>query len=531
MLGENQLRIIFNIDGHQSTLDSPNQNAFGIPATSVFMENSVVIEVPSIEGVYKGKLENGKIVGTWEQTGQVFELILSKADKSPDKSLAKRLTGEIKLPGGAGLNLTLKVYEDIKGNLSATMDSPDQGAYGIKVSQIILDDESLKFEVESIQGDYSGTYNPDSGFYAGTWKQAGSELPLNLKENYEEEEILRPQEPERPFPYREENVSIFNKKAKINLAGTLTYPDSGKNFPAVVLISGSGPQNRDEEIFNHKPFLIISDYLTRNGIAVLRYDDRGVGESEGVFSEATTEDFSYDAEAALEFLKTRKEIDTSTIGLIGHSEGGLIAPMIANRNDNVDFIILMAGPGLPGDSIILRQSKLLMEAGGASEADIAKASELQKRIIDIVHSETDTLVIREKVVTAIKEMLEGTPEGEGTSETMIEAQAKRWVNNWMIYFLKYDPRPALRKIDIPVLAMIGEKDMQVTSEENLSETKKALEKSEASHFKLKELEGLNHLFQTAETGSTSEYGQIEETISPKALEMILNFIKENAALK
>ncbi len=529
-LGATQLKIEFSIDENGTTLNSPNQNVFEIPATSAIADTAIVIEVPSIQGTYRGTLEDGRISGTWEQMGKIYELDLTREDGVSEPAMIKRFSGELQLPGSGSLSLVLKVFEDLKGNLSATFDSPDQGAYGIPVSQIILDDESLKFEVSSIGGDYSGMFNTDSGFYSGTWAQAGSEFPLNLKENYDEEVINRPQEPERPFPYNEEEVSFMNESAEINLAGTFTYPDTGEKFPAVVLVSGSGAQNRDEEIFNHKPFLVLSDFLTRNGIAVLRYDDRGTAESGGKFAGATTEDFSYDAEAAVEYLSSRKEVDTSAIGIIGHSEGGIIAPMIANRNNEIDFLVLMAGPGLPGDSIILKQSKLLMRAGGASEEDIAKAGELQRKIVNIIHSETDTLEIRAKIVAEIKEMIKDTPEGEDVTDEIISSQAKRWVNTWMVYFLRYDPRPALKKLKIPVLAIIGGKDLQVPAEDNIPQLEKALKEAPTEKFKVIELPGLNHLFQTAETGSTIEYGQIEETISPKALNLMLDFIEENISI-
>ncbi|MCZ8215835.1 MAG: alpha/beta hydrolase, partial [Cyclobacteriaceae bacterium] len=253
---------------------------------------------------------------------------------------------------GTQLRVVFNIKQTENG-LSATLDSPDQGAKGIPTTASSFENGVLKIAIANLTVEYEGTLGSDN-IIVGTFKQAGQTFPMNLsKEKVEKEKIVRPQEPAKPYPYYSEDVTFENKSAGISLAGTLTLPKKEGIFPVVILISGSGPQNRDEELMGHKPFLVLSDHLTKNGIAVLRYDDRGTALSKGDFKTATSADFATDVEAAMAYLKTRKEINKKKIGLIGHSEGGLIAPMVASRSKDVSFIVLLAGPGIPGDSILL----------------------------------------------------------------------------------------------------------------------------------------------------------------------------------
>lgn len=279
------------------------------------------------------------------------------------------------------------------GKLTALLDSPDQGAKDIPVSDVIVKRDSISLIVSSIGGRFDGKYLQDSTKLVGVWKQGGGNFPLELANVEKIEEPKQPQEPKPPYPYNSEDVTFENKSAGVTLAGTFTFPKEGTQFPAVVLITGSGPQDRNETVFGHKPFLVISDYLTRNGIAVLRYDDRGVGGSTGNFSKATSLDFASDVEAAVDFLKTRNEVNKKEIGLIGHSEGGLIAPMVAAKDKNVAFIVLLAGPGLPGNKLLLLQSELLMKSEGEKPEKIQKAFNINKKIYSLVNSTSDTTII------------------------------------------------------------------------------------------------------------------------------------------
>ena len=327
----------------------------------------------------------------------------------------------------------------------------------------------------------------------------------------------RPQEPRKPYPYREEEVSYASMEEGIKLAGTLTFPESGGPFPAVLLISGSGAQNRDEEIMGHKLFLVLADYLTRRGIAVLRVDDRGVGGSSAGLPTATTLNYVQDVLGGVSYLKSRKEINPRGIGLIGHSEGGIIAPLAASRSGDVAFIVLMAGSGVSGREIILEQIKLLGKAGGASEQQIAENIKYENMVFDIL-SETPDNEAAEK---RISEALSGYPAGK---DAVQGAQMKAALSQWFRHFINYHPRPALEKVKCPVLAIFGEKDLQVSPRQNLPEIESALVAGGNKDFKVVELPGLNHLFQTCKTGSVSEYGQIEETISPVALELVSGWI-------
>ena len=436
--------------------------------------------------------------------------------------------GKLKVPGQE-LRIVFNIKENNNGTLTATMDSPDQGVKGIQVDTVIIFNDSIRLNVQVANGYYLARFEKDSLKLIGTWTQNGMSFPLSLSKTDKVEEIKRPQEPKKPYPYKEEEVKFENKEANIKLAGTLTLPETGNNFPAVVLITGSGPQDRNEALFNHKPFLVLADYLTRKGIAVLRYDDRGFGESEGNFGTATTKDFVSDALAAVDYLRTRKEINKNEIGLIGHSEGGLIAPWAAVKSNNIAFIVLMAGPGLPGEDILKMQTKLILKSNGLSDSFIQRTLELNEKIYNIIKTENDSLQLREKLDSLYDDYVNNLPEEEreklgNNPKKVFESQMSFITSPWFKFFLTYDPRPTLEKVKIPVLALNGEKDMQVPPKENLAAISEALEKGGNKNFKVEELKGLNHLFQTAKTGAPSEYAKIEETISPKALEIIGDWI-------
>jgi fermentation-respiration switch protein FrsA (DUF1100 family) len=392
----------------------------------------------------------------------------------------------------------------------------------------MFNDPNVKFIIVSIGGYYEGKFEGDS--IAGTWNQGGSSFPLTLKRSGEIEPPKRPQEPKPPFPYIEEDVSYENKEASLTIAGTFTYPGSGESFPAVILITGSGPQNRNEELLGHKPFFVLADHLTRNGIAVLRFDDRGIGKSTGEFSSATTKDFASDVIAGIEYLKSRKEVNKDKIGLIGHSEGGLIAPLVAVQSDDVDFIVLMAGPGMTGKEILRLQTTLILRANGTDEETITDNVETALKMYDIIINEKDSSVVREKLKKISDESYAEMSEEEkaqfGDPEIFFNQQVKVLLSPWFRFFLEYDPYPTLTKVKVPLLAINGEKDLQVPPKENLELIEKAMKEGGNENYKIAELKGLNHLFQEAETGSPNEYAKIEETMSFSALNLISDWIKE-----
>lgn len=426
------------------------------------------------------------------------------------------------------LRIVFKITEDEHGKLKATMDSPDQGAKDIPVDSVFYSDGKLKLVVNSVHGYYEGTYNPDSISFAGNWHQGEMSLSLNLKKVEKLEEVNRPQEPKPPFPYKVEDVIYENKSAGIKLGGTLTMPESGGPFAAVLLITGSGPQNRDEELFGHKPFLVLADYLTRQGIAVLRVDDRGIGESTGNFAASTSKDFESDVLSGVEYLKGRKEINPKEIGLIGHSEGGMIAPMAAVDSRDVAFIVLMAGPGITGAQIIITQTEAIQKLMGVPEDKIEQALETDKKMYNIILQDKDSVKTAAELKQAFEEsynkMSDEQKKEAGDPQVAFKGLLNRIMSPWFRYFIAYDPYPVLKKVKCPVLAINGSKDVQVLPEINLSAIKKALTDGGNKNFEVKELPGLNHLFQTADTGLPTEYGKIEETISPVALKTIGDWI-------
>ena len=431
---------------------------------------------------------------------------------------------------GMELRIVIHLSNDSTGALTGTMDSPDQGATGIPISEVRFNGDSLRLEVEVARGVFKGKFLADSLLFDGTWSQGGFSLPLKLAKVDKLPEIKRPQTPEKPYPYDEEDVSYKNGKADIELAGTLTTPRGDGPFPVVLLISGSGAQDRDGAIFNHKPFLVISDYLTRQGIAVLRVDDRGVGGSGGNVSQSTSEDFAGDVLAGIEFLKTRPKIDKTKIGLIGHSEGGIIAPMAAAQSKDVAYIVLMAGTGLPGDKILYLQAALIAKTAGATDEAIAENRAQQEQLFAVLKTEKDDSVAAIKLKEVIKKSIENLTEEQkkqaGDVESIADGQVKQINTPWFRFFLTYDPKTALKKVTCPVLAINGSKDLQVPPKENLQAIEQTLKAAGNENVTIKELPDLNHLFQTSETGSPTEYSKIEETIAPVALQIIGDWILE-----
>jgi uncharacterized protein len=441
--------------------------------------------------------------------------------QAPD--IAGSWEGTLEAPGGK-LRLRLHVARADGGVLSAKLDSVDQGALGIPVDQISLSDGVVKWAMQRLGASYEGKLSPAGDAIDGTMSQ-GMALKLTFNRMGSAEAAkaaappARPQTPKPPFPYTVEEVAFPSKAAGVSMGGTLTIPAGAGAHPAVILISGSGAQDRDETIFNHRPFHVLADSLSRRGIAVLRYDDRGVGKSTGDRSNATSVDFSEDAEGGLDFLGKRKEIDPKRIGFIGHSEGGLIAPMIAVRRPETAFIVLMAGSGVDGEQILYEQGQAVLKAQGASEERLAVQKQLQVKMFGIIRAEPDP----ETAATKLKEVLGSSPAVE---------QSIRNVNSmWFRYFLTYNPQPVLEKVKCPVLALNGSLDTQVVSTQNLPAIDATLKRGGNKDFETVMLPGLNHLMQTAKTGGVGEYSQIEETIAPAALEKIATWLRLRAGLE
>ena len=531
--GQADLHLVLHItkatDGTlRATLDSVDQGANGIPVTTISVKGSEMdFAVNAVHGSYEGKLnaDATAVSGTWSQ-GMPLPLEF-KRSASPTQVEHKAAppsdidgawlgtldTGEIKL------RVVFHIMNTQDG-LIATMDSLDQNLKGMPMTAVTRKGMSLKIESTQLSGGYEGNISKDLTTIDGTWTQHGSSMPLVLKlvKNVAELELHRPQNPVKPYPYRDEEVSYPNPAQNVTLAATLTIPLGKGPFPAALLITGSGPQDRDESILGHKPFLVLSDYLTRKGIVVLRADDRGIGKSTGNFATATTADFATDVEAGVSYLKTRSEVDPHEIGLIGHSEGGIIAPMVAARDHDVAFIVMMAGSGVPGDEILAEQVRLLNLASGKSTQEADKDATEEREVIALVEHEPNNAELEKKLRGKIPDVQLGM-------------QAKALGSPWFRYFLSYDPATALRKVTCPVLAINGEKDTQVSPSQNLPAIRRALEAAGNKNFEVDELPGLNHLFQTAKTGAPYEYAQIEETMSPVALDKIATWILKQEVAK
>lgn len=417
---------------------------------------------------------------------------------------------------------------DNNGKLEATMDSPNQGAKGIPVKSVSTNKDSIYIEMPEIQLVYKGALlDPDH--IKGSFTQRGQSFDLDLSKTLTLKSN-RPQEPQPPFPYQEEKVSFDNKPAGIQLSGTLTLPQGKGPFPAIVLVSGSGPQDRDETLLGHKPFLILADYFTRNGYAVLRYDDRGVAESGGAFEGATSADFATDAWAAVQFLQTLKEVNKKRIGIMGHSEGGLIATKLAAAHKELAYIVLLAGPGLRGDQILLQQQELIAKTSGIPDTTVQKSLTSNKNIYDIINAgDKDPKITEQKLRLYLNnEFKEGRlPHEPGTpKDSVVNTYLQAVADPWMTYFIQYNPQPDLAKIKIPVLALVGAKDHQVLPQFNIPALKSAFEKGNNKKATVLELEGLNHLFQEAQTGMPQEYSSIEQTFSPAAMKTILDWLNK-----
>ncbi len=422
--------------------------------------------------------------------------LLSTASFSQDKpvDLSGSWLGKIDL-GTVELRIVFNIEMSEEGVYSATMDSPDQGAKGIPLGKVTVTDDSLKIEAPALMGEYLGKII-SSGTIDGTWTQGGREMELNLELQEQEFQLNRPQEPQPPYPYTEKEVTFENSDAGITFAGTLTIPGGDQLYPAVILITGSGSQNRDEEIFEHKPFKVIADYLTRNGIAVLRYDDRGVSKSGGSAIGATSEDFKDDARAGIDYLMTLDVIDKSRVGVVGHSEGGLIAQLLAAEYDDIAFIVMLAGPGTSGAEVLLDQSEYISLLYNVPDSVISLNTELNSQIYKVITEESDP-------ATGLDRLLKHT-EDSLRSKNHDDVLIKEIRNNlsqsfspasypWMRYFIMSDPAKILPSVKCPVLALNGSKDCQVLAEKNIGEIKRILTESGNNSVTALVMPGLNHL--------------------------------------
>ncbi|GAC1639353.1 MAG: hypothetical protein NVS9B14_20480 [Candidatus Acidiferrum sp.] len=538
-VGESELRLVLHLSGEKAgaiaaKLDSPEQGVYGMEVSSIGKEQDVLrFELAAVGGSFEGKIgADGKTIsGNWKQGGAVLPLVFhrqsaSAAGRRPANAVSP-LEGTWQ---GAFQNknmrfrLQLHISHDEQKELTGTLDSLDQGANGVPMTKLSETNGAVHFEIAMVGGVYEGTLNAARNSMTGKWTQSQDSVALEFKRSDEVLEVRRSQNPSKPFPYKEEEVSFQNQAGTATLAGTLTIPGGAGPFPAALLISGSGPQNRDEFLAGHRPFLVLADALARKGITVLRYDKRGLGKSTGDYANATTEDFASDAAMALAFLKTRKEVVPGKIGVIGHSEGGLIAPILAGK-EGVAWIVLLAAPAQTGEKTMLAQSKAIAESAGMPAAQLAQSLEFDEKVYAQVREEKNTDLLEKKLDAMIVE----SGMGAGANAAAIGGQIKMLASPWFRYFLDYDPVPALKKVACPVLAFNGTKDLQVIAAENLPLIRQALEEGGNKDVTAQEMPELNHLFQHAESGTPAEYGAIEETLSPELLQMIPDWILKHGA--
>lgn len=443
-------------------------------------------------------------------------------------------TWEGTLQVGVELRVVFHIKEDGAGGFITTADSPDQSAFGLECDKTTILGEEVTISMTELNALFNGKMLSDS-IIQGILTQGG-EFPLTLKKTDKVAVRKRPQTPQPPFPYKSEDVVYPGAANGLRIGATLTIPEGAGPFPAVILITGSGPQDRDENILGHKIFAVIADHLTKKGFLVLRADDRGIGKSTGDFSKATSEDFANDVNRSLDYLLTRPETDKKKIGLIGHSEGGMIAPMVAVKRKEVDFIILLAGPGVPVMELMAEQNEAIARSSGVSEKALAEIKPLFRqvagsildapdsisamsnttRIIENWYAEKDSLVLRELNMATT-----------GQRSDYVKAMVHELQLPWFRYFMRFDPGQYLVQLKCKVLALNGSKDVQVIARQNLPGIEASLKKSRSKNYEVHELPGLNHLFQACRTCTLNEYGELEETISPLALEMISSWLEKN----
>lgn len=428
--------------------------------------------------------------------------------------------------GSTQLRIVFHISEK-DGKFSSTMDSPDQGAKGLPVGETTYKNRELHLGMPNMMAEYNAKLDSkDPNILVGDFTQRGQEFKLVMVRGSVEEEDLRPQEPKPPFKYYTEDVTFKNEKDGITLTGTLTKPRKRGKYRAVVLVSGSGPQDRNEEILGHKPFWVIADYLTKNGYAVLRYDDRGTAKSKGNFSTATTFDLAEDAKSAVSFLKTQKGI--TDIGIIGHSEGGLIAPIVASEMPDLAFIVLMAGPGVKGSELLLMQQDAIGRATSLDQTEVMRNIDINKGAFKIINTQPNLETATNYLDLYLKQKMAAIPDSLNPSgasdEVMIQTYLNQYTSPWMYNFIKTDPVVFLKEVSCPVLAINGSKDLQVPAKANLNAIEKALKNGNNPKATFIEFENLNHLFQECETGLPMEYGSITQTISPKVLEKMAKWM-------
>lgn len=533
-----EIRIAFNIQQNSYsklsvTIDVPDQDAMGIPVTQVdVISDSIIIKSNAIGAVYKGvynseeKLLNGHFI-----QGDTTSLTMAQVDLN---SIEGIWMGPLEIEGGDEIRALFEITLDDEGRVVAEFGIPDQDAMGLPVEKIEYALEQLTIEMKNYGISYHGTLGENGLSISGGFIQGDtvdlvlarySQMPDLTKK---EVVVERPQTPVAPYPYIVEEVVFENSHADVQLAGTLTLPDTESPSPAVILIHGSGPNDRNGTGMG--TFHLLADQLTRQGIAVLRYDKRGVGESTGDYGQSTTLDFASDTKAGVDYLKSDSRINPDYIGLIGHSEGGVIAPMVASGSDDVAFMVLMAGLGQTFGEAAAYMRTDYARSIGKTESEARVMHAWYSQFYDLASAENDTTKRQQIIHEAYKNLSDTDKEVLGWNEDDITREVKGTYWIWLHEALKLEPQKYLSESACPTLAITGEKDRQTNPKENLPIIGKSLKDGLCKDYSVVEMPGLNHLFQTAETGAISEYEKIPEIIAPMALQTISEWITERVEL-
>lgn len=447
----------------------------------------------------------------------MFFSIISCTTSTMNEALNGNWEGTLRFPSNE-MRIVFKFNLMLDGSLQAKILMPDANGNEIQATKFVYEDSKIYLEVPSIKGSFEGKLQSDGKIIKGYWKQGTWSQTLNLKKGSKISKKQKPQTPVPPYPYSVEDVTFTNKDTNSKLAGTLTSPKGGLPCPVVILIPGVGAHDRDYTMMNHRPFLVLADYLTRKGVAVLRYDERGVGASTGDRTQATSKDFADDVIAWIEFLRKRSEVNPKLIGLIGHSEGGTIASLVAAKLEEIAFIIIMGSPGLSGVEYNIQFEESMGKIMGLSEKVIAQKRSFQKKVFDVLLNEKDIQLAKDKLLNIYKELNPKIPENS------VQAAVDRLLSTWFYFNLTHDPAMTLRNVKCPILALFGEKDVQVPPDGNAQAIKQALELGNNRDHEVKVIPGLNHFFQNAKSGAPAEYGQLDETISTSVLKLISDWI-------
>ena len=523
-VGETELQLVLHLSRDaqgewHAKLDSLNQAVYGMDASKVTQEEDTLrVEIASVGAKFEGKIQPDRrtIRGFWEQGGTGLPLRFEKRTATTLRGAAAVSKAEGIWQGAIEITnmrmrLQMHVSHDDQGKLLASVDSLDQGIQGIPAAKVMEKNGELTFEIPAFQAEYRGTLSAAKNELSGEWKQNDSVEKLDFRRSDQPLVLRRPQNPSKPYPYSVEEVSFPAAGGNVILAGTLTVPRGTGPFPAAMLVGGSGPTDRDETIAGHQPFLVLADLLTRKGIAVLRYDKRGIARSTGNYEQATMEDLASDAQAAVNYLKSRKEVDAKRVGIIGHSEGGILAAQIAVRADDLDWVVLLAAPATNGERTLLRQSELIARTGGLPEAQIARSQQFDRQAYAAVREEKNA----SRLEARLNDLIEKSGLNASMPPAALEAQLRLMTTPWFREYLDFDPAPLIAKIKCPVLALNGDRDLQVDADQTVPLLRQAYEKSGNKDFTVLQIQGVNHLFQKAQSGSPALYGAIEETMAPE----------------